>query len=500
MKLLPIFVFLMFASIGAHASFDFNENCKLIYNQIINLQITEARTGIASEQKNNPENKISILLENYIDFIGVVTGETETDLDKLTAARNRRLQSISSENMDSPWFLHTQGMIYLQNAMAKMMFDERVSAGMDFSNAFHLIEENTKKYPSFLPGKSALGFMQTLAGTIPDDYRWMLKPFKISGSVEEGLQNVKQSFESAKSSPAYKFMLPEIAFCYSFLAINIANDKVLTANMINEYYQEPLASVLKNSQLLRFAFVNMLIKTGKNDEAISLLKTPLQIKPSAYLNSLNYQLGLCKLNRQDKDAHIYLLKFTSSSRGSAYIRSAYERIAWFYLLKNDTANYNFYMKRILLRGSNLIDSDKQAYGHAKNHIVPERRLLCARLLFDGGYYDKALEVLQDWKANNHAASKDFQLEYIYRTARVYDCSGRVNEAISWYRETIISGNGSGSYLPANAALQLGLLYERTGDKNQARTYFQKVLSMDFDEYRFSIRQKAKAGMNRIENP
>lgn len=495
-----LFLLLMFASFGARASFDFNNNCKSIYNQIINLQIAEARSGILAEHKRNPDNKITILLENYIDFIGVVTGETENDLDKLTSARNKRLQAISSDEINSPWFLHSQGIIYLQSAMAKMMFDERVSAGMDFSNAFHLIEENNSKFPSFLPGKNALGFMQTLAGTIPDDYRWMLKPFSISGSIEEGLLNVKQSYEAVKTSSSYNFLLPEIAFCYSFLSINIANDLVLTANLINDYYQVPLSTYLKNSQLMRFSFVNMLVKTGKNDEAISLLMTPLQVKPSVYLNSLNYRLGLCKLNRQDNDAHIYLLKFTGSSRGTAYIRTAYERLAWFYLFKNDTANYNFYMKRIMLRGSNIIDSDKQAYDHAKDHFIPERELLKARLLFDGGYYDQALNVLQGWKSINKAAPKNLQLEYIYRTARVYDHSGRYHEAISWYKETIMAGTGTGSYLTANAALQLGLLFERTGERDQARIYFLKVLSMDFDEYRISIRQKAKAGLNRIENP
>lgn len=500
MKPFFLFILLMFASFGASASFDFNSNCKSIYNQIINLQITEARSGILAEHKRNPENKITVLLENYIDFIGVVTGETEADLDKLTAARNKRLQAVSSDEINSPWFLHSQGIIYLQCAMAKMMFDERISAGMDFSNAFHLIEDNNTKFPSFLPGKNALGFMQTLAGTIPDDYRWMLKPLSISGTVEEGLLNVKQSYDAAKTSSAYNFLLPEIAFCYSFLSINIANDHALTANLISEYYREPLSTYLKNSQLLRFALVNMLVKTGKNDEAISLLMTPVQIKPSVYLNSLNYQLGLCKLNRQDNDAHIYLLKYTGSSRGTAYIRTAYERIAWFYLLKNDTANYSFYMKRIMLRGSNIIDSDRQAYDHAKQRFIPERELLRARLLFDGGYYEQALNVLQEWKSKNKAASRDLQLEYIYRTARVYDYSGRYHEAISWYRETIMAGDGTGSYLTANAALQLGLLYERTGDRDQARIYFLKVLSMDFDEYRFSIRQKAKAGLNRIENP
>jgi len=54
------------------------------------------------------------------------------------------------------------------------------------------------------------------------------------------------------------------------------------------------------------------------------------------------------------------------------------------------------------------------------------------------------------------------------------------------------------YFAANSSLQLGILYEQRGDFTQARLYYSKVLGMNFDEYQFSISNKAQAGLNRIK--
>jgi len=43
-----------------------------------------------------------------------------------------------------------------------------------------------------------------------------------------------------------------------------------------------------------------------------------------------------------------------------------------------------------------------------------------------------------------------------------------------------------------------MIYEQSNDFTQARLYYSKVLDMDFDEYRFSISNKAQAGLNRIK--
>ena len=50
-----------------------------------------------------------------------------------------------------------------------------------------------------------------------------------------------------------------------------------------------------------------------------------------------------------------------------------------------------------------------------------------------------------------------------------------------------------------SALQIGLIYEKQNDFNQAEIYFKKCLSMKDFDYERGIHQKARAGLERISN-
>jgi tetratricopeptide (TPR) repeat protein len=169
-------------------------------------------------------------------------------------------------------------------------------------------------------------------------------------------------------------------------------------------------------------------------------------------------------------------------------------LAWYYFIQNNTKQYNFYVERIALRGNDQVDNDLEALSFAAKKQKPDLALLKARLLFDGGYYERAISELEGYSSANVKNN----LEHTYRLARIYHNQGKPDEAIRYYKTTIKEGEKLPYYYAANSALQLGLIYEKRKDYVQARIYFSKVLDMDFDEYQFSIKNKAQAGMNRIK--
>ena len=169
-------------------------------------------------------------------------------------------------------------------------------------------------------------------------------------------------------------------------------------------------------------------------------------------------------------------------------------LSWFYLIENKPQQYAMYIDRIKLRGNDQVDNDREAMVFAGRKTKPNLALLKARLLFDGGYYARAKHELDGFKA----ADKKEELEYTYRLGRINHNWGKIENAIHYYNETIKNGEKSPYYFAANAALQLGIIYEQRNDFEQARLYYLKVLDMDFDEYQFSISNKAQAGLNRIK--
>ena len=88
-----------------------------------------------------------------------------------------------------------------------------------------------------------------------------------------------------------------------------------------------------------FALANVGMRTGHNDEAIKLLEqmpTGTQYQPFPYRYFL---LGIAKLYRLDTDANQFLQQFLNNYKGQFGIKEAYQKLAWFQLLKNDQQGY-----------------------------------------------------------------------------------------------------------------------------------------------------------------
>jgi tetratricopeptide (TPR) repeat protein len=82
--------------------------------------------------------------------------------------------------------------------------------------------------------------------------------------------------------------------------------------------------------------------------------------------------------------------------------------------------------------------------------------------------------------------------------RIYDGLGRWNEALSAYQATIGIGAEMKEYFAARAALQAGYICEQRGDKTGAINFFEKCLSLKDHDYKNSLDQRAKAGIERCK--
>jgi tetratricopeptide (TPR) repeat protein len=125
-------------------------------------------------------------------------------------------------------------------------------------------------------------------------------------------------------------------------------------------------------------------------------------------------------------------------------------------------------------------------------------LLRARLLFDGGYFQRAYDLLKN-AASVYASNPKMNLEYNYRMGRIAHRLGKAQEAKNFYGQTIQAGEKSPWYFACNAALQLGALHEEKKDWKNARTAYQKCLDIKPEEFSASLHARAKAGLNRLKN-
>ena len=494
MKHLTIFFFLLFVSIVAEASFTFNDNCKQAYSDMMCLRFAQASARMETEKKLNADNQVPYIVENYIDFLKVLIGEEEKDFIHLKDNRDSRLQKLASDGKNSPWYLYSQSLIYLQSGVARIKFGEYVNASLDINRAYRLLLDNKRKFPDFVMNKAGLGILHSLIGTVPAKYRWAVRSLQFEGTIPEGNSEIKEAFLEVSADPQLAFLLPETAFLLSFVTLNLSADIPEALSLAEKLNTIPLPAITKESPLLVYMFANIYSKAGENDKVIKILSECPVTNDRYPFHYLNYMLGVAKLDRLDADACYPLLNFLGNFKGKNYIRSAYMHLAWYYLLENDPQQYSIYVNRIKLRGNGQVDNDREALAFANKSSKPDLNLLKARLLCDGGYYSRARHELDDFKPADQKAG----IEYTYRLGRIYHNWKKTDEAIPFYKETILNGEKLPYYFAANSALQLGIIYEQSNDFTQARLYYSKVLDMDFDEYQFSISNKAQAGLNRLK--
>jgi tetratricopeptide (TPR) repeat protein len=170
-------------------------------------------------------------------------------------------------------------------------------------------------------------------------------------------------------------------------------------------------------------------------------------------------------------------------------------MSWMYYLQGEMEKAKSARSRLLTSGNIETDADKQAQKEAESGKWPNQVLLRARLLNDGGYYTQALQELSTRKPSSFPEAAD-QLEFEYRSGRIYDDLGREAEAVAAYQEALSMGKNRKEYYGARAALQLGYIYEKRGDKKNALVYFKMILDMRAHDYKNALDQKAKAGIER----
>lgn len=490
--------FILFIGHFSFASFDFNLNCKNAYEKIISLRFDEGKVLLDSEKTINPDNKIIYYLENYIDFLKLIISEDASLYYTLKDNKDVRIDKIEEGEEESPYYNYCLAEINLQWAFARMKFQDYITSAGEINKAYNLLVDNQESYPSFVPNYKGLGLLHSLIGTIPDEFSWATSLIGISGTITQGVSELSIVLSTAMSNPEYQYLEAESIFLLTFIQLNLQSDKD-AALKLEEYLEDPVYSTkAKTNPLLCYAAASIAIKTGANDKAIEILlarPAGTEYYPFYYLD---YLTGVAKLNKLDFDAYKYLYSFLMNFKGQNYIKAAYQKLAWYYLVNNNTSKYKEKIAYSITLGSSIVDEDKQALTEGKSNTVPNIRLLKARLLFDGGYYQESLDMLQEKLPSTYCVSTKDYLEYTYRIGRIYDEWGYDSKAIPFYELTVKNGSPFTYYFAANASLHLGMIYENLSNTVKAKYYYELCSQMKNTEYKNSINQKAKAGLNRLQ--
>ena len=337
-----------------------------------------------------------------------------------------------------------------------------------------------------------MGMLEVLVGTVPPRYTWITDLLGMKGDIPGGMARINEFRKSPYLNPETEMLKEEALFLYAFLQLHIVKEKEAAWRDVDLNTRD-----YKNNLLHCYVRASIGLQVKKTDEVITTLVNRPRSKDYARFLFLDYMLGTAYLHKLDTQAATHLKTFVSLFKGENYIKDAYLKLAWNYLCIGDAEKYKIYLGLAERVGKDQVDEDKQALKEAKSGVVPDVSLLKARLLSDGGYFNNALAVLQPLQ-NSVWTIKKNEVEYVYRYGRIYDEMGDEAQALRFYLLNIDLAAKEPWYFAANAALHTGLIYERRGEKSLATQYYRQAMAMPNEEYKNSIDQKAKAGIERCK--
>ena len=469
---------------------ELSPNLRKAYEEITQLEFSKGKIIIDQVKLQEPNNYLVYHIENYMDFLRCFIDEDEDYFDTIRKNKDIRLNKIRSASENSPYYKFSQAEILLQWAMVRLKFEEYATAILEINQAIKLLEENDILFPDFIENKKSLSALHALVGTIPDKYKNILSWISsFNGTIEQGYQEINQVY--SQMDLRSNLFAKEVVMIKALIEIHLLNEKTRAYKTIQHEIMDA-----HSNPLICFIKANITHKSGHNDDAILMIH---DFKPSASqhpLYYLDYLLGIYKLNRLDVDSDLFIRKYLSHFKGQNYIKEAYQKLAWYeWTIHNDSILYKQNMESCLTKGNDLIDEDKQAYSLAKAKKLPNKTLLKARLLNDGSYQEKALELLNKTERESRNISEN--IEYYYRRGRISHGLDRLSQAEKSYLKCLELPFDQTLYYQTAACLYLGQVYEQSNQKEAAMKYYKKCLNLNPDQYKSSLHQKAKAGLDRI---
>ena len=484
-----IFLFLLLTQV-VYAYFNFNANCVKAYKNILSLKFDLARMQINAEKKKNPTNAIPYLLDNYLDYFTVIVSGTIADFEHLKENKSARLNRMEKEDSGSPYYLFAQAEINMQNALVRSRYNEYFTSAFEISRAYKQLEENSKRFPDFLPNQKNLGMIHSVLGSVPEGMKRALSAFGIKVNAAKGVRMLEDLMVKLPQS-AYSHYYEETAFYYASIQTDIIHDKFSYDKII-----ENTNAVDPESLLRTYIRAYAGIRLGHTKDAITeLVKRPTGVEYAPYPD-LEYLAGIAKIHSLDFSASSHFIAFLKSYRGINFVKDAYLNLAWLELLKGNIKGYQSFTDQLKTKGYSYHDKDKQALNEA-NDPMPNLSLLKTRLLFDGAYYDKSLIQIIEMKVSDFGFLRD-KIEYLYRLARIYDETSKDDLALKYYQAALDLGKNERYYFASTAALKIAGIYEKRKDIPKAKLYYNTAINMKGHDYESSVENRAKQSLKRIE--
>lgn len=456
-----------------------------IQSLILELRLDEAERRLTILKKEQSDNLYIDLLEARIVFFRAFIPDDGDIYDRMEDRFDGYLKAVKGGSKRDVHTYIASSELYLIKAFLEMRYGNNLGTAWNGYMAWDQLEEAIRLFPDHPLVRYGNGLLQATVGSLPENYQFFTRLIGMKGSVAKGLEWMETSLEDPdiKANGVY---FDEFAYMLCQVRYQLQDD---SDKLLSEYGVQ-----VKGSSFLLYMECLQLLQRGENDKAATLLITrPID---QGRINHPFMELftGKVLLNRQDPMASKWLKRYLEVYRGKNHRKAVYRYLFWHYGLigaYDQAEKYKSLAKSEELRSP----KDRQAEEDLKENLPWP--LIRARLLFDGGYDDDALSILNDPTTINKSTRSIDKLELNYRLGRILFRQEKWKEAEIAFQVAVSFCDGE-QFNCSNSWLHLGFIAEKKGDLAKAKRCYEAVLDQEDFAYFEGLQQKARASLERIK--
>lgn len=357
------------------------------------------------------------------------------------------------------------------------------------------IKESQKLFPKNISQNKILGTFNVAFGGVPSKYKWITQTLGFHGDVNEGIAQLERAAESGT------IFSTEALIILFFVEKNMLNLSKEPIQRLENYRKEKGASIM----------VDYFLASGyqslkKNDQALEILKNrDRYIGNGVFFSSYwDYSLGKAHYFKgENEEAKKYLSRFIKNHKGDLYRTDALFRLGMALTFTNNYALGKHFFSLVTKEESSGFDEDEYAKYMSGEFArqQPDTNLLAlfhARNLYDGGYFDQALGILNKLETSKNTLNEDEVTELYYRLGRVYQSLAKWDLSRSYYQKTIEASPETQTWMQAYSYYFLAEMAKSDQDYTTAREFYQKALSFDDYFYQAGLENRCKIALSDIK--
>ncbi len=495
-KLLRTFLLLLLINSAylckADHRFYFSEKLLSAQAQNLELRLNCAYSLLQEELVDDPTNSAVHYLLHFNAFLKAFISEDQSDYAIYRQVQNNALFHYEGLHDSIAFKKLAQSDAYFYGATLKAKLEEFYGAAIDVNRAYSLVNENHRLFPKFLPNNKIRGIIKIYLSKVPDNYIWVVRLLGIGGDMQEGLRLLRNLAHTRQDSGFMQHFAKEAAYLYSFSLMHVAKLPALawseTLKCTNDYTTNLMSTYFRST---------IAVKLNKNETAIGILERRPISADYATVYFLDYLSGVAKLNKLDVTSILDLYQFYTHSEGKNYQKSVLQKMSWYYVIFKNESKATYYKMQISSVGKNINEEDKQAMRYSSKDL-PHEQLLKIRLLYDGGYVNKAQAVAVEIDVKS-LENIQLKAEYCYRRGRIMEKLGQWDNAIKLYEACTLYGADSDEYYASFASIYLGDFYLKQGRKIEAKKFYERALGFKNNkEYVSAAKNRALEGLHQLK--